>query len=93
MMAIADDPTEYDVQTYSRSLGLYGLAIKPELARMKEQKSSSHAVQMCLQLLILITSEVGVRVRSVKVPMSKAKVSPMLIGKLYHSLQIRTRCG
>jgi hypothetical protein len=37
------------------------LVIKRVLARMKEQKSSSLAVQMCLQLKFLITSEVGMR--------------------------------
>lgn len=53
MVAIVDDPTKYDVQAYSRSLGLYGSGFKPELARMKELgKSSSLAVQMCLQLLV-----------------------------------------
>ena len=79
-MAIIGDSTKYDARTYSRSLGSYGLVIKPELARMKELgKSSSLAVQMCLQLLILITSEVGMRVRSVKFLASKAKVSPTSI--------------
>ncbi len=37
------------------------LVIKRVLARMKERKRSSLAVQMCLQLKILITSEVGMR--------------------------------
>lgn len=93
-MAIIGDSTKYDARTYSRSLGSYGLVIKPELARMKELgKSSSLAVQMCLQLLILITSEVGVRVQSVKVPMSKAEVSPIHVDILYQSLQAHTSCG
>ena len=93
-IAIVGDSTKYDARTYSRNLGSYGLVVKPELARMKELgKSSSLAVQMCLQLLILITSEVGVRVQSVKVPMSKAEVSPILTSLLYQSLQIHTSCG
>lgn len=93
-IAIVGDSTKYDARTYSRNLGSYGLVIKPELARMKELgKSSSLAVQMCLQLLILITSEVGVRVQSVKVPMSKAEVSPMHVNILYQSLQAHTSCG
>lgn len=40
---------------------------------------SSHAVQMCLQLIVLITSDVGTQVWSVKVLMSKAISAPFTI--------------
>lgn len=52
------------------------LGIKRVLARMKEPKGSSLAVQMCLQLNILITSEVGMRAQSVKILPSKAMSAP-----------------
>ena len=51
-------PAEYNAADYLQVDSQLRLKLRLKLARMKEQRSSSHAVQMCLQLKILITSVV-----------------------------------